>query len=318
MANAVIKMVKPVLKPVALGLLNTRQSLLGNSVGFLDHGYGLIRSMTMRVYTPAGFKAENYDARADQLKTDGYVSMSGFYDPELIAEVREEFGEAMNNDALTNRQPFSKTLKTNIDFEEHLPSLFKLVRKNELLKILHSYYNSPCNLTMISATRLFHIPEQERTFTNMLSAVWHCDNIPTDVVHMAIFLHDVTPEYGPTQLVSRQRTKQLMSMGYGRRHNIGVAKEVLEDPRYVKDLSSKAGATHLMLPCQTLHRAGVPQEGLIRDSLFLSFRPGLESKQLAQASPLKRKIYPTLQRMGEDWFKNPSTAFKDKNLIYVP
>jgi hypothetical protein len=317
MANAVLKVVKPIVKPVAMGLLNTRQTLLGNSVGFLDHGYGLIRSMSMRMYTPSEFRRENRDPRGQQLKNDGYVAMPNLYEAELIKQVRAEFEVAINNEELTVKQPFSRTLKPNIDFQKHMPTMFELVRKSELLKVLHSYYGSYCNLLIISGTRLFHIPEKDRTFTNMLSAVWHCDNIPTDVVHLAVFLHDVTPEFGPTQLVSRQRTRELMKMGYGRRHNIGVPKSVLEDPQYVKDLSSKAGTGHLMLPCQALHRAGIPQEGLIRDSLFFSFRPGLEPQQLAKLSPLKKKMYPTVSRMGEDWFKASPGNFKNKSFIYV-
>jgi hypothetical protein len=116
---------------------------------------------------------------------------------------------------------------------------------------------------------------------------------------MAIFLHDVTPQYGPTQLVSIERTRELMQMGYGQRHAIGIPKSELDSPKHVKDLSSKLGTAHLMLPCQALHRAGVPEQGLIRDSLFLSFRPGLKKELKDQLKPLPKKIYEYMEAISK-------------------
>lgn len=300
MSNPVANVVKPVLKKAYLGYLNTRQSIVGTSVGFTHYGYALVRSLAMSFYTPANFKEQNRDPRAVQLKEEGFVTMPDFYAPQLMQKIHNEFNQAMDNDALIVRNKYSTTLKSSIDFNKHVPSLFELLQNKELRSILHSFYGTCYTLTIISGTRLFHIPENERNPENMLSAIWHCDNIPTDTVHLAVFLQDTTPQYGPTQLVSIERTKQLMRMGYGQRHAIGLPIGELENPQYVKDLSSKLGTAHLMLPCQSLHRAGVPEKGLIRDSLFFSFRPGLEPTVKEQLKPVSRKIYEYMESISKN------------------
>ncbi|MBL8012940.1 MAG: hypothetical protein JNN05_03755 [Candidatus Omnitrophica bacterium] len=317
MSNILIDTVKPVLKSARLGYLNARQSVTGASVSLVNFGSAMMRSTTMNFFTPPGFRQENYDSRADKLRNDCYVTMPDFYEPQLIREVHEQFKKAITNESLITNHGYSRTIKNMEKMDEYIPSMVKLLRHEGLKRIMHSFYNSYFNLTSVSATRLYPVPEKDRTPEHLLSAVWHCDDVPVDLVHLVVYLHDVTPAHGPTKLVSRKRTRELMRMGYGRRYEIGIPQNVLEDEKYVKDLSSKAGTAHLMLPCLTLHRAGIPNDGLIRDSLFFSFRPGLEHQQFNRLSPIKRKMYPVLQNLGENRLYAGGKLFGRRTFIYA-
>jgi hypothetical protein len=316
MANVVIQKLKPVLKPIRNGYLNVRQSIVGTPVQPMNYVHAASRSLAMSVFAPAEIKQSN-DERAETLRQDGYISMPGVYDPGLIREIREGFSKIVENDALVDVQRYTRIIKSNVKLEEHIPRIFELVRHPQIMKVLHSFYKSYFQLIYVAGTRLIPLPEKERTPENLQSGVWHCDDLPTDLVHLAVYLHDVTPEHGPTCLVSKQRTRELMRMGYCNRWEIGVPQSALEDPRYVRNLASKAGTAHLMLPCLILHRAGVPQEGLIRDSLFFSFRPGLEPVHIQNLKPAQRTMYGLLRGMGNSKHNQQAAPLRERSVIYV-
>jgi hypothetical protein len=316
MANAFIEKIKPVLKPVRTVYLNVRQSIMGAPVRPVNYLHAASRSSMMSLFVPPEIK-NSKDGRAETLRQDGYITMPGFYDPALIRHIREGFSKVMENDTLTDKQKYSRTIKYSIKIDEHIPKIFDLIRHPELMKIMHSFYKSYYSLIYVSGTRLYPIPAQERTPQNLLSAVWHCDDLPTDLVHLAVYLHDVTPQHGPTHVVSKQRTKELMRMGYCNRWQIGVAQSVLEDKSHVKDLASKEGTAHLMLPCLSLHRAGIPDDGLIRDSLFFSFRPGMEPTHIEKMTPSQKNMYQALRSMGDSKDNQQPAVLKGRNIIYV-
>jgi len=316
MANTLRKKLVPIIKPFHKTYLRTRQSIVGNTIRPINYFHAFSRQSMLTLFVPKEIRTLPSDPRAEELRSNGYVTLPNFYDPQLIRDVQKDFDRAMRDDALTDKQKFSKTLKSSMDFAHHIPGFLKLLRHPEFLSIMHSYYKSYFSLQLVSGTRLYPIPEEDRTPDNLISANWHCDDIAADLIHLVVYLHDVTPDHGPTAFISKQRTADLMKMGFYRRNETTLPKEVMEDPNHVKQLTSKIGTAHLMRSPVLLHRAGIPSAGFTRDSFFFSFRPGMETVQTANFTPVKKKLFDLLYAFSDDWRNPLSPSFKNRTYIY--
>ena len=311
----IMKAIKPILRPIHRCGVRMRSNILGAPIRPSKVFYTYTRRLAVSPVVPPHIRCCE-DAYAQELQEKGFVTIPDLYDPNLIQEIHEQFVPLIENEQFIQRFKYSRTIRAEVDLKQYMPKIFSFAQNERLKKVLHSFYKSYFKLFSIPSTRLLHIPKSDRTKENLLSARWHCDNGPKDLIHMAVFLHDVTEAHGPTFLQTRQRTRQLMRMGFYTRHDYAVALEEMEDKTYVKQLTGKIGTAHLMLPNVCLHRAGIPEAGYIRDSLFFSFRPGLEPKQVKSLAPLQSRIYQMMEKISEDAVNPISPTYEGRDIVY--
>jgi len=317
MANPVMNTLKPLLKPLQRPFIRTRQCILGAAIRPVNIFYKNARALAMSSTTSGSDLIIKPNPYADTLRQQGLVSIEGAYDADLIRNTRDQFIRVIEDDSLSRNQGFCRTIRTDMDLKPYMPGIYDLIRQPAVINVLHSFYRSHFTLTNISGTRLFPIPQEQRTKENLMSAQWHCDDNPTDIVHLVVFLHDVTPEHGPTWVHTKKRTVELMREGFYTRNDYGISESILEDRTQVKLLTGKAGTAHLMVPGTSLHRAGIPEAGYIRDSLFFSLRPGLEPKVKQKLSSLQRGAYDFMQTFSDDKKNPPNKLYAGKDLIYA-
>ena len=123
------------------------------------------------------------------------------------------------------------------------------------------------------------------------SSNWHCDARRPSLLKLMLNISDVTDQDGPFHVVSRQRTRTLLTMGFKNRHDYGLPDDVMEDPQHVVKLVGPSGTGMLCCTYRCLHRAGIPAPGRHRDLLRMVFVPS--------ARPL-----------ADDWVNRPVTGHR--------
>jgi hypothetical protein len=107
-----------------------------------------------------------------------------------------------------------------------------------------------------------YIPQ---TGIDVYSNAWHCDNEPSERIKVFVALSDIGKDSGPTHLLSRQRTKELLQAGFKSRDDYGLPISQIEDPKNLTLFTGPVGSVMFVNVTQCLHRAGVPAEGRSRD-----------------------------------------------------
>lgn len=228
-----------------------------------------------------------------ELRRDGCL----FYrriDPDRLATVHREYVEAINCPELTfktstahNRpakdgEPVYRIILQNPG--QAMPAALALI-DSEMQQFVMSYYGANFRLHSMVAWRNFHVPAEVSARTPPYSLRWHVDNHPSDTLKLFIALDEIGEDDGPLHFVTRQRTDELIRMGYRSRRRYGGTETALEDPVHVMRLTGPAGTAAFCNTTTNLHRAGVPTVGRCRD--ILQFRFEAATEPFSASAPLK-------------------------------
>ena len=144
---------------------------------------------------------------------------------------------------------------------------------DEIKDMLKGHYKGSFQVHHVLAWRNYHVPPAVIEEKKLFASNWHCDGRDTSRVTLFINLSDVTEDHGPLHVQSKQRTKELIKMGFGGRHNYKLPEDVIEDPNFVVKNIGPPGTSVLCNPQLCLHRAGIPGPNKIRDIMEFRFKP---------------------------------------------
>lgn len=182
-----------------------------------------------------------------------------------------------------------------------IPEAVELLN-DKIINIIEQYYKTYFKVEKFSFWRNYHVPSDILKKKELMSSNWHCDASNTSWVKLFVYLTDVTEDDGPFNVQSKERTKELMKLGYKNRNNYNLPQDVLENEKYVWKATGDMGTT-LMCNCNLgLHKAEVPKPGRYRDLIQFQFAPSNE--------PLTKDWYKT--------FVDPNEPIKPRDLHNEP
>ena len=172
-----------------------------------------------------------------------------------------------------------KSEKNVFEFEinKNLKSIIKDILKikfSEIINLLKHYYNQSIYIDNIYIKRNYSVKnnlynsynraKKDEHFNNY----FHLDANTINYFKLFINLQDVTDNHGPLNFYSKSDTKKFVKLS-------NYKSRLAYDPNFlIEGLNVNSGSQGDSLFCQTtqcLHRASVPEAGLYRDMLFVSF-----------------------------------------------
>lgn len=214
------------------------------------------------------------DLQAHHLATHGYADLGNPHSPELIKKIREKFDEQIEDKNYSIiRSHYNGKVYGRMLFNAHknIPELKELLNE-QVVSLLENYYGK-FKVYRIFGLRNYHVPDDISKEREMLSSSWHCDQTNTARVKMMVYLTNVEEKDGPFFAQTKERTGQLVKMGFSTRDQPKIPQTEIENPKYAMKFVGPSGTT---LMCNTglcLHRATLPKEGNYRDVIHFQFEP---------------------------------------------
>lgn len=218
-------------------------------------------------------KEEN--ANISELDKNGYASLGIPFKTGDVENIISKYKEMIEDDehSVIRAEYKNKVYSRMISqVYKKIPEIANLLT-DEIKEMLQKHYKGNFEVHHVLAWRNHHVPPEIIEEKKLFASNWHCDGRDTSRVTLFINLSDVTEEHGPLHVQSRQRTKELIKMGFKGRHNYNLSEEIMEDPNYVVKNIGPAGTSVLCNPQLCLHRAGIPGPNKIRDIMEFRFKP---------------------------------------------
>jgi hypothetical protein len=264
--------------------------IAGTDIGLHFHYFGDRNIRRARkTYTP---RPNSHPETTRQLKELGYASRPTLYAPALMETIRARFAVGIEDKSLychQNNTGYKGPADVNRAFNmpmKVIPELKDLI-DDMVVDQMEAYFGSHFQVFRVVCWRNYHVPAQYLSpGVEVYSNNWHFDQRTTDIAKLFVTVSNVTEDDGPFHIISRQRSRQILQMGYGHRKNYGsIPQAELENPKYVVKATGPSGTG---LFCNTelcMHRADIPKEGHQRDMVQFQFIPSV--------TPL-----------AKDWFMN--------------
>lgn len=166
------------------------------------------------------------------------------------------------------------------DFDKHLPGLSNFFPE-EVKTELSTHLGSHFKVVNAQILELNHNNIKLEEFDNNSTVQFHSDPYASDVFRYFVFLDDVTERDGPTEVLDRENSKDLM------KENKYSELRKQKDAPGIRKLIGEKGQSALFDVSNNLHRAGNPEEGHSR--ILIMF-----------------VLLPSREPMGEKWFENTS------------
>ena len=190
---------------------------------------------------------------------DGYVQFKGI-GADKIKKINNELSSQNVSRQANNRYVY--------DINENVKSIIKSTIQDEFAEILEKlrkYYNSNVTLGHALITRNYNYDPTEG---ESYSSYYHCDGYLHTYFKILINLSDVDSTMGPTSILNKKDTQKNISLFKYNSRNIEKEKKINSQ---VFQNISKIGDCLLVNTTQCLHKAGIPDIGKCRDTLFLIF-----------------------------------------------
>lgn len=218
---------------------------------------------------------------AAKFRKDGYAVRKELYPAELMATIKKKFETLMKDEknysfsvSADYQGPEKNVRQALNDPLDHIPEIAQLIT-DDVRANIEGYYGSYFKILRIIVWRNLHIPK-EYADHEALSNFWHFDQCTTALFNMFVTISDVTEQDGPFHTQPRQRSDELVKMGYKNRYDYGLPLNELEDKKYVVKHTGPSGKVMYASTPTCLHRAGIPEEGHYRDMLTFQFMPSNE------------------------------------------
>ena len=248
---------------------STGKKIFGNTIGIKQNIVGLVN----RDFGKSDPNLKDSNPLAYQLRKDHFIMLGQPYDDNLIKKIKTKYERLMND------KEFSKDVSVHdgkvykkklITPEKDFPELVELLNE-EIFSIVKGYLNSNFSIKNIDCWQNRFVPPEIGNKKEMFSNYWHCDRRNTDEIKLFVFMSDITEDDGPIHVVSKERTRELIDMGFGTRENYNLSTEILEDPKYVSLAIGPIGTAFLANPTVCFHRAGEPSPGHQRNMIDFCF-----------------------------------------------
>jgi hypothetical protein len=171
-------------------------------------------------------------------------------------------------------------LRQTKDVRSVIPDAPALLNRN-LVQAIRSCIGSNFYFEWVYLKRLFHSELELQSRYEVLSERWHFDHQYPDGFSLFVNLTDCTVAEGPTHWINRPDSLRMLRKGFNASRRIespsgGLPAGMIEQCPSFERLLGPAGSMALIHTSYCLHRAGIPEPGLIRDTICFTFRPSAE------------------------------------------
>ena len=249
----------------------TGRKLFKNDAGLRHNILGKISQLKTKktIYV----KAEN--TKISELDEKGYASLGIPFKTSDVENIISKYKQMIEDD----EHSVIRTEYKNKVYSRMISQVYKKIPQianlltDEIKDGLKQHYKGNFQVHHVLAWRNHHVPPEIIEEKKLFASNWHCDGRDTSRVTLFINLSDVTEEHGPLHVQSKQRTKELIKMGFRGRHNYNLPEKVMEDPNYVVKNIGPPGTSVLCNQQLCFHRAGIPGPNKIRDIMEIRFKP---------------------------------------------
>lgn len=249
------------------------KTFYGNTTGFMRNMKG-----RNRVLNKIDENIKNTNPELYSVIKYGFTKFQNSYDESMVKSLQNKFQDLIENDnyskpiAEYDNKIYSRMIN---EPSKIFPELSKLIT-NDVLSFLSKYYTSNFTIKHIQCHRNYSVPLEIRKEHEMFSNFWHFDLDPTSQIKYFVYLSDVTEKDGPFHVQSKDRTHELIKMGFGNRTNYKLPQNILEDPTYVQKMIGPFGTSFFGNATTCLHRAGDLEDDHFRDAITFTIDPADE------------------------------------------
>jgi hypothetical protein len=266
----------------AIGIAKTRldfesgKLFFKNTAGLKNNLDGTLTNLSTKKITKKS-NSLSHD-RVLTLKTKGYVNFEYPFDTSLLDQIQKEYLLLIENDKTSfvrtehDGKVYSRMIKTAW---KTIPSSQKLIT-DEIKIFVEEYFQRHFQILDITAWRNYSVETDVSNEKELFASHWHCDGKNTSIITLFINLMNVTENNGPFMIQSKERTKELIKMGFGSRHEYNLPMNIVEDSNHVVSHTGKIGSSMIVTTEECLHRASHPKDGNFRDILQIRFIPSNE------------------------------------------
>ena len=213
-----------------------------------------------------------------EFQKTGCISLGFPFDKEVFDKVLEKYNNLIEDDKYSFvRSEYKGKVYSRMINRAHkqIPELRNMITK-ELLEMFEDHFGGNFQITYTAMWRNYHVPPEVLAEKEIFSSKWHCDGADTEEITLFINLSDVKEDDGAFHLQSKERTKELVKLGFKTRQDPGIPLDVLEDPKYIIKHTGPAGTTVLGNSSVCMHKAGIPEFGHQRDIMQFKIDPSIE------------------------------------------
>lgn len=266
------------------------RKIYGNTAGFMYN----VRSKS-KVLTKIDDSVKNTDPQLFSLVKNGFTEFTNSYDSSLIKNIQNKIQSLIEDDKYSVPTSGYKDKiygRAIVEPTKVIPELSKLIT-NDILSFLRKYYTSHFTITHILIRRNYSVPLEIRKTNEMFSNFWHNDRDAPSQIKYFVHMTDVTEKDGPFHIQTKDRTRELIKMGFGGRSNYKLPEKILEDPKHVTKMLGPAGTSFFGDANSCLHRAGDPEDGHFRDMITFLIEPSNKpiTENWIEQIELKEKEY---------------------------
>lgn len=214
-----------------------------------------------------------------ELKRKQHLLLEQPYDNVLIKKIISKYSDMIEKEDFTYGTGEYEGKAYSIHIQKphkNIPEVGHLI-EGDIVKIIEGYYGGPFKISRIDLWRNLHTPKEIESTKETFSNYWHCDARDLKYLKLFVLLSDVTENDGPFHIISQQRTKQIMKMGFGTREDYNVGEQELEDPEHTLKALGKTGMAYFANTQLCLHKAGMPSKNHQRDVVQFVIEPSNES-----------------------------------------
>ena len=208
----------------------------------------------------------------------GCIKLGIPFDNQLLQKVIEKYNQMIEDDKYSFvRSEYKGKVYSRMINRAHkqIPELKKMITE-ELLQMFEEHFRGNFQIVYTAMWRNYHVPSEIQAEKEIFSSGWHCDGSNTEEITLFINLSDVKEDDGPLHIQTKERTKELVKLGFKTRREPGLPLNVLEDPNYVIKHTGPPGSTVLANSSICMHKAGIPQSSHIRDIMQFRIQPSIE------------------------------------------
>ena len=249
------------------------RAFYGNTTGFMRNIKG-----RNQIISKIDENTKNADPQLYSVVKYGFTKFSNSYDESLIKSLQSKFQSLIEDDKYSKpiaeyeNQVYSRIINEPYKI---FPELSKLIT-NDVLSFLSKYYTSNFTIKHIQCHKNYSVPLEIRKQHEMFSNFWHFDLDPVSQIKYFVYMSDVTEQDGPFHVQSKDRTRELIKMGFGNRNDYKLPQNILEDQTYVNRITGPAGTSFFGNATSCLHRAGDLESNHIRDAITFTIDPSDE------------------------------------------
>ena len=275
---------KPALKKMKQTIKKIDQSasrITGNNTGLTKNIAGEISKFVKSVKSDANVCSGD----GSKMSKKGYVSLENKIPNKTVKTLRKKLQKSIDKGECTHvieyegksysEQVASMKGNKNERYDFSKVDEVKGIVTQEVKNKIKSYYNSYFEPDFVKIYRNHHVPKNiAARLPSVFSDDWHCDGRRTDYIKLFVALSEITEDDGPFHIIDKQETKTLFRRGFDR-----------SDPEWQRKVWEQASVTKMTGPPGTamiantntsLHRAGHPEKGRVRDIALVQFAPSSE------------------------------------------